>query len=240
MRTFLILIFSLVLFTSTATAQTYTDVGGSDDLSFSVYGDDSNDNPILIDGLSASLSYVLSTVDGGTTWLMAVTIENTSSISSSLTGFGFDFASASTIASVTVDDDNGVFSGVHVPGGFPNVLGDFVDLKDLDVCIDTDGGSCTGSGGGLTMSGEGVSSTTLLLTILLNAEVDEVTFGDFGIRYQGFTFDDPNGGTISSAVGVVGEVPEPSTWLMMIIGFGLVGAAARRSRRRTHSVLQTC
>jgi hypothetical protein len=29
---------------------------------------------------------------------------------------------------------------------------------------------------------------------------------------------------------IVGGVPEPTTWAMLILGFGLVGFAARRSR----------
>jgi hypothetical protein len=31
--------------------------------------------------------------------------------------------------------------------------------------------------------------------------------------------------------GVTGAVPEPATWAMLIVGFGLVGIAARRGRR---------
>lgn len=36
-----------------------------------------------------------------------------------------------------------------------------------------------------------------------------------------------------TADGVPGGVPEPATWAMMILGFGLVGAAARSRRLRT-------
>ena len=36
----------------------------------------------------------------------------------------------------------------------------------------------------------------------------------------------------SSLSGVVGAVPEPSTWLSMILGFGIAGSALRRSRRQ--------
>lgn len=38
---------------------------------------------------------------------------------------------------------------------------------------------------------------------------------------------------------LVSEIPEPATWLMMIIGFGIVSAATRRSRRST-SIAHTC
>ena len=37
--------------------------------------------------------------------------------------------------------------------------------------------------------------------------------------------------------GAVAAVPEPSTWAMMLIGFGAMGVSLRR-RRRTHSLLQ--
>jgi hypothetical protein len=37
-------------------------------------------------------------------------------------------------------------------------------------------------------------------------------------------------GTLAAAPPVVGEVPEPASWAMLIAGFGLVGAAARRRR----------
>lgn len=38
---------------------------------------------------------------------------------------------------------------------------------------------------------------------------------------------------------LVSEVPEPATWLMMIIGFGIVSASTRRSRR-SNSIAHTC
>lgn len=34
---------------------------------------------------------------------------------------------------------------------------------------------------------------------------------------------------------VAGAIPEPSTWVMMILGFGLVGAAARRRKQLTYA-----
>lgn len=41
-----------------------------------------------------------------------------------------------------------------------------------------------------------------------------------------------NGGGGLPSPGVVGAVPEPATWLTMIIGFGVIGGIMRRSRRR--------
>ena len=39
--------------------------------------------------------------------------------------------------------------------------------------------------------------------------------------------------TFGSATPGTGAVPEPSTWAMMLLGFGAVGAAMRRRRKRT-------
>ena len=39
------------------------------------------------------------------------------------------------------------------------------------------------------------------------------------------TFDD------AGPMADVGAIPEPASWLMLIVGFGLVGSAVRRSRR---------
>jgi len=40
-------------------------------------------------------------------------------------------------------------------------------------------------------------------------------------------------GTHIEVVGGTGSVPEPATWAMMLLGFGLIGAALRRRRART-------
>ena len=39
--------------------------------------------------------------------------------------------------------------------------------------------------------------------------------------------------SIASRPGTIGAVPEPSTWAMMLLGFGGVGVALRRRRRAT-------
>jgi hypothetical protein len=50
--------------------------------------------------------------------------------------------------------------------------------------------------------------------------------------FQLGTFTVQDGLTVRG-VGFAPRVPEPATWAMMIGGFGLLGAAARRSRRST-------
>lgn len=102
------------------------------------------------------------------------------------------------------------------------------------------------------------------LDVGLNDNFDAlVTFGDnssqlFGITrnansFFGLTSDKliksisfgPGGGTTTSTsfvfdnltIGTAGAgVPEPATWAMMIIGFGLIGASARRRRHSVRTV----
>lgn len=62
------------------------------------------------------------------------------------------------------------------------------------------------------------------------AFVTGLQFADFGpvtLTMSPVT-EDGNGGTITPSVP---GIPEPSTWLMLIAGFGLVGAASRRRNR---------
>ena len=42
---------------------------------------------------------------------------------------------------------------------------------------------------------------------------------------------------VFSANAVSGAVPEPATWLMMIVGFGMVGASIRSKRRQSSGVV---
>ena len=55
-------------------------------------------------------------------------------------------------------------------------------------------------------------------------EVDNQSF--FNVGLDNISLDSPTG-----------SVPEPSTWAMMLLGFGAIGVSMRR-RRRTHSSLQ--
>jgi hypothetical protein len=52
---------------------------------------------------------------------------------------------------------------------------------------------------------------------------------------------DATGPTHSATVNfnVIGAVPEPATWAMMTLGFGIVGGALRSSRRRTRVTFAT-
>jgi hypothetical protein len=53
--------------------------------------------------------------------------------------------------------------------------------------------------------------------------------GSFGGRNNNWAFDILG---VSDATQV-GAVPEPSTWAMMLIGFGAIGFAVRRQKNKT-------
>ena len=92
----------------------------------------------------------------------------------------------------------------------------------------------------LTISGTTTSGTFSQQLILAHGfDANTVSLGGFtdvtsltldgttdeeGYLYDNFSFD-------ASPPGGVGGVPEPSTWLMMILGFGAIGASSRARRR---------
>jgi hypothetical protein len=116
------------------------------------------------------------------------------------TGFSFWYTS-STAASVTVYD------GLNATG---NVLGVInLTAQYTDNCSgDPSGTFCNWTAGGVSFGGTAYSID--FGGTANQTAYDNITFGS----------DRPGGG----------EVPEPATWAMMILGFGLVGASMRRRR----------
>ena len=74
--------------------------------------------------------------------------------------------------------------------------------------------------------GTGLSGHSFLLSVLA---ADCEPTGHLGYAYVD-GFGAVQGG--SGDPGDVGAVPEPATWAMMILGFGAIGSAMRRSRRK--------
>lgn len=75
------------------------------------------------------------------------------------------------------------------------------------------------------------NSTARDISIAINAINPLIAAGAGGMA----TFDGTASGTFGTddAGGIGSTVPEPASWAMMIVGFGLVGATARRRARAT-------
>jgi PEP-CTERM motif-containing protein len=65
--------------------------------------------------------------------------------------------------------------------------------------------------------------------IFLGVQSDSanITSIAFMTEYDNFAI-----GRVNLISGATGEVPEPSTWAMMLLGFGAIGASLRRGRRK--------
>ncbi len=134
----------------------------------------------------------------------------------------------------------------YVPGGSPTFGGaDFVDgLLTLTFDDPVNALLLTPLWGVRGVSVMRVFDTNgaLLDQLLLGAEGDKVAFG----QQYGFSFDANRIGRfelqgtmvgvgmrdLSTTFAVVSSVPEPASWAMMIIGFGLFGGSLRHRRAR--------
>ncbi|HYE51419.1 MAG TPA: cistern family PEP-CTERM protein [Azospirillaceae bacterium] len=161
----------------------------------------------------------------GNTITFTVNLENTTNpalfTNVNLTGYGFDMSSTFTKVTTTSTVFPAFDNGKNMP-----------QVGKLDFCaIAKDkGGSCAGAGNG-NLGLEIGKDTTFNLTFTLSGPATSVTLSSFAVRFQAI---DPVGGRTEdfSAVGIgtiTPAVPEPATWAMMLMGFGLV---AHRLRRR--------
>jgi hypothetical protein len=60
----------------------------------------------------------------------------------------------------------------------------------------------------------------------------QINFGGAAFSYQDGGFGEVSSMTLSTRVVGDGGVPEPSTWAMMLLGFGVVGGAMRGAKRK--------
>jgi hypothetical protein len=106
-----------------------------------------------------------------------------------------------------------------------------------DLCVhDGANGNCNGGGDGLS------SGNTAMGTFFLDyagSGMTSLTLDNFVVRYQSLGLDGRGSG-IGSGEEIPdpsgGPVPEPSTWAMMLLGFGAIGYAMRRRRAATPRV----
>lgn len=99
-----------------------------------------------------------------------------------------------------------------------------------------------GSGSVTAFNEIGTPTVTDILGATFVGKTELITFVDFGLLpSRGFALNDyrfnlwtrTGGGNsgiadLAQGQGTFGAVPEPASWAMLIIGFGLVGSAARR------------
>jgi hypothetical protein len=79
-----------------------------------------------------------------------------------------------------------------------------------------------------------VSDSPLSSTATFN-QPDDLTFADLGVKPGTFEWTWGTGANQNFTL-VIGEVPEPSTWAMMLLGFAGLGLAGWRHRRTTCDV----
>jgi hypothetical protein len=174
------------------------------------------------DPLDARVALRLTATDGFT-WRFSYGVENQAGRAfdkARITGFGFDVG-GSTFRSVTATGEfDRVRSGL-VGGAF-----------DTDYCFMAAGNGCdTNSNAGIR-PGDGEDGT---IRITFAARQDMVALSNLYVRWQGAQVDrvlPPRTDMPAVSVQWVGgdPAPEPAVWGLMILGFGLVGTAARRRR----------
>jgi hypothetical protein len=167
----------------------------------------------VIPGVTSSLTLTFAGVSGNN-YLFDYLLTNTSSspaTSSSVTAFGFDIDPNTLLASSNVSGAFTVVSSGQVSQGY-----------NLEMCFKNgQNNNCAGGTNGITMGNSGSGQISLGFSSL----PDSATLSNYLVRYQ-----QVNGS--GSGVGTpVGGVPEPSTWAMMLLGFGAIGTSMRRKRK---------
>lgn len=164
----------------------------------------------VVPGLTGSLTLSLTSIVGNT-FNVAYSLLNTSTQSGArISSFGFDVNPNVTGATAT-----GGFDTADVNVNYP------VGFGTAEVCAyDGPGGTCTGNGNGAVIGGPALTGN---LALSFSSPQTSITLSDFVTRYQGFNY---NG--MQSAIGT--PLPEPTTWAMMLIGFGAIGAFMRRGK----------
>ena len=205
---------------------TSADVGKSFTYNYNGIVDEQNQS-----GLASAIKFTLTGV-ASNVWSFSAAVDNTLStapVGGRITGFGFNGNPEITGATPLT----GPFGTAVIDANFPQIGGQ----TKIDFCL-TSGNGCTGGAGGGVLDGNtGLQTFSLTFANPINS----VVFNNFIIRYQSITGSNLGDSGIGMGTGGGGfdpgggAVPEPASWAMLIAGFGLVGAVARR-RRGAHSV----
>ncbi len=196
-------------------------------------------------------------VDASTIQGSNVLFQDDTQVGTSLMGMLND--SRRTRVQFTTDPEGGVltsFSGgqARISGALDpatNNPGDTLGLTSLLFQLE-DGGTFND----LEFNVFGGTATGVNFTLFDDAGTEfnffsELTNGENFFGFQGVLGQSIASASLTAVGGVIGDVrqirfdavnvgavPEPGTWAMMLIGFGAVGAAMRRSRRKDSKILQ--
>lgn len=153
------------------------------------------------------------------------------------TGFGFNLVNNGDFANVNlfkiytqeheVDSDDGIHKAISVLFNFtaPGVANGAVNGETWAIDGSINRGVVTWNGPAVINFGGGFGTLTVTLN---NAEFAQNSSN--GDNLSGQKAQITGKFTLSNVGAAVGAVPEPATWGMMIMGFGLTGATLRRRR----------
>lgn len=171
--------------------------------------------------------------------------------------FAFAIAAASPASAADIVSDCNADLDAFTPAALScagyyegNILNNSSNA-DLDIALDVFGIDSTGFNSYIKIDNFGDDPLLEFGQALVGVNIVGIHFGDAGTgsgnRTGFFLFDFGTTPTssitttlsgVSGGLIVPGAVPEPGTWAMMLLGFGAVGFAMRRSRRKTAPLAQ--
>lgn len=187
------------------------------------------------EGFSGSVAFNFLGAIADKAYAFTYAVDNTSAApadNSWIIAFGFDVDPNAKFAF-----DLGPFDEFNIgtPGSNANA---FNGLGSVEICF-FEANSCNGtSAQGVTVN---EAPETGFFTLVFKDPTDTISLDNFTMRWQ------DKGATRNSFITVSGNgelpggppvsaVPEPESWAMLMVGFGLVGAAVRRRRQVTQTL----